>query len=145
MSHGWFQAAAAHEAARDAAIGLPPRTLHPLLVWNALPRGGASQVGAGGRGHASAPAHAGCGLAPVIRLGLCTCRAWRPTPLPWLCPSICPPNTASPLPLPLPPWPPPQYHGHAQVMLSEAPFPFLQQEREAVEAYDLTHGSMSRG
>lgn len=30
-------------------------------------------------------------------------------------------------------------------MLSEAQFPFLQQEREAVEAYDLTHGSMSKG
>ncbi|PRW33028.1 hypothetical protein C2E21_8036 [Chlorella sorokiniana] len=80
VSQGWFQSAAEHEAERDAAIGLPRRTLHPLLVWNALPRGGASQ-----------------------------------------------------------------YHGHAQVLLSEAQFPFLQQEREAVEAYDLTHGSMSRG
>lgn len=30
-------------------------------------------------------------------------------------------------------------------MASEAPFPFLQQEQEAVESYDFMHGSMSRG
>lgn len=38
-----------------------------------------------------------------------------------------------------------QYHGHAQVMLADAPFPTLQQEAESVAGYDFTHGTNSRG
>jgi len=38
-----------------------------------------------------------------------------------------------------------QFHGHAQVMLSDAPFPSLQHEAEAVACYDLTASTMSRG
>lgn len=38
-----------------------------------------------------------------------------------------------------------QFHGHAQVMLSDAPFPALQAEAEAIYGYDLTAGTMSRG
>ncbi len=63
VSQQWFDQAAAAEAANDAALGLPPRELHPLFVWNCLPRGGASQVGSkalcvcvcvwGGRGGAA--------------------------------------------------------------------------------------------
>ncbi|KAL4448868.1 hypothetical protein ABPG77_007585 [Micractinium sp. CCAP 211/92] len=80
VSQQWFDQAAAAEAANDAALGLPPRELHPLFVWNCLPRGGASQ-----------------------------------------------------------------FHGHAQVMLSDAPFPALQAEAEAIYGYDVTAGTMSRG
>ena len=80
VSHSWFQRAAAADAAGTAALGLPPRTLHPLLVWNCLPRAGASQ-----------------------------------------------------------------FHGHAQVLLSDSHFPTLQHELEAVDCYDMSHGTMSRG
>ncbi|KAL4422818.1 hypothetical protein ABPG75_009015 [Micractinium tetrahymenae] len=80
VSQHWFERSAAAEAAHDAALGLPPRQLHPLLVWNCLPRGGASQ-----------------------------------------------------------------FHGHAQVMLSDAPFPTVQAEAEAIYGYDLTAGTMSKG
>jgi hypothetical protein len=45
VSHAWFRRAAAAEAEEQRALGLPPRALHPLLVWNCLPRAGASQVG----------------------------------------------------------------------------------------------------
>ncbi len=139
MSLGWFQSAAEHEAARDAAIGLPRRTLHPLLVWNALPRGGASQVGwlAGLLVLHAAKAAVQCKLVGAKGV-VCT----SPTLIYLQAAAALIINRPSaPLPLHLLL----QYHGHAQVLLSEAPFPFLQQEREAVEAYDLTHGSMSRG
>lgn len=55
VSQQWFERAAAAEAANDAALGLPPRELHPLFVWNCLPRGGASQVGSQGRGSVFCP------------------------------------------------------------------------------------------
>ncbi|PSC76196.1 hypothetical protein C2E20_0078 [Micractinium conductrix] len=80
VSADWFDRAAAEAASADAAIGLPPRALHPLWVWNCLPRGGASQ-----------------------------------------------------------------FHGHAQVMISDAPFPAQRHEAEAVLEYDLCGGTMSRG
>lgn len=50
VSHRWFLRAAADQAAQDARLGLPHRPLHPLFVWNCLPRGGASQVGRAAQG-----------------------------------------------------------------------------------------------
>ena len=38
-----------------------------------------------------------------------------------------------------------QFHGHAQVLLSDSHFPTLQHELEAVDCYDMSHGTMSRG
>lgn len=81
VSHAWFRRAAGEEAARDAALGLPPRTLHPLLVWNCLPRAGASQARAGVLERAA-------GLDALPRLGLLSGRRAEslvpsaPTPLP---------------------------------------------------------------